>query len=76
MAKIICKKSIDHRHALWIAQALEDAGANVFSIIQDDAYINKQMNAKPSFWIWAKIEHNENYQAVEQAIDRIFEGKL
>lgn len=74
--KIIQRWAEDDYIAFLIAQGMEEAGANVFSVSFRGT--DKKLGAlaeHAKYIVWAKIEDGSMIDAVDESIDRFMENK-
>ena len=70
MARFMVRKGTSDFQAFQIATAMEEAGANVFSITYDGQYKELGMELPRSrFCVWAKIESDAQIDGIDKAID-------
>jgi len=75
MAKIVCRKAGSDAAALRIAQGMEAAGADVFSITYDGLHSSMgRGHAYRQFLVWAKAPNEKVLEEIDNTISRELEG--
>lgn len=72
--RIVCRQADNDFDAFRIAQAMESAGANVFSITYNGSHQPAGALAPSSrMVVWAKVTDDAMIVAIDKAIDKEFE---